>query len=168
MGGNRGVAAGCQIRIAHPRSRLHWMEAALNTVGATTPQSHHTTYHNGLPQLLVRAHLRQKDGRSIIARTTHLRDRAHRCSASRNSLDPDRTTSPTHHQIQDPTPPFKPKCASSASTSQQCHPPSRCTLLPPCARSTRMADFQLQLQQGFRQDPADRLSDYGRLALSVC
>jgi hypothetical protein len=141
----------------------------------TTPRPHyypqHISHHNGLPKLLVRAYLRHKNGCPIPAHPARLCDRARRSPANRNTLKPDRATrantSPTHHQVKDPTPPFKPERAPSTSTPQQCHPPPRSPIRPPCGRSTRMADVQLQLQQSLRQDPADRFPDHGRPAVSV-
>jgi len=170
MGCIEGVAAGCRIRSSPPDDFIGWRRPSQQRLhhDLTT----YNTHHNGLPKLLVRANFRHKDGCSIPAQCAHLRDRARRSPTDRRIRNPDRATrantSPTHHQVEDPTPPFKPERAPSASTPQQCHSPPRSPLFPPCARSTRMEDFQLQLQQGLRQDPADRISDHGRTAVSVC
>jgi len=131
----------------------------------------HNTYHNGLPKLLVRAHFRHKNRCPVPTHPANLCDCARRSPANRDIYKPNRATrantSLTHHQVKDPTPPFKPERAPSTSTPQQCHPPPRSPIRPPCGRSTRMADVQLQLQQSLRQDPADRFPDHGRPAVSV-
>lgn len=171
MGFIQGIAAGCRIWPLTPEADFIGWRPRHKGSDYTTVSLQYNTHHNGLPKLLIRAQFRHKDSRSISACPAHLCHRACRSSANRSILNPDRATcantSPSHHQIKDPTPPFKPECASSASTSQQCHPPARCPLLPPCARRTGMADLQLQLQQGLRQDLADRISDHGSTALSI-
>ena len=85
------------------------------------PYTQHT-HHNGLSQLLIRAHLRQEDSH-LNTRTALLCDGTSH-TGSKATLDLNREThqrrrnaSTAHHKVQNQTPPFKPQCAPSASIS---------------------------------------------------
>jgi hypothetical protein len=167
-GSGEGFAAGCRIGHLHPRSSTSHRSYALRSQAldsANIPNIH----HNGLPKLLICANLRQEDGDSIIAHTTYIRNSAQRSSAIRNIFHTNRAaheryghTSTTHHKVQNQTPPVKPQCSPSASITQQHHSPARRALLPPGARCPGMDHLDLQLQQGRRQDSADRRTHHKR------
>ena len=138
------------------------LNSSSHSIGLYTPR---LTHHNGLSQLLVRAHLRQEDSHLLITRTALLRDSTgHTGSKGTLNLNPAshqrcRNASTTHHKDQNQTSPFKPERAPSASISQQHHASSGRALLPSRARCPGMANVHLQLQQGRSQDAADRRRD---------
>lgn len=151
-------------RASHPResTSLHSGAALSPTRGsAHIPNTH----HNGLPQLLVCADLRQEDRDPFIAHTAHIRDSAHRRPAISNTFNPDRAAREqrrivAYHKVQNQAPPLKPERTPSATIPRQHHAPVRRALLPPRPRSPGMDNLHLQLQQGDLQNIADRRTDY--------